>query len=59
MSLERAKKELEIKKVQVAKDEMEFKILERMEDIKRLKENMENQSNRIEQLNKELEDLKE
>lgn len=59
MSLERAKKELEIKKVQVAKDEMEFKILERKEDIKRLKENMENQSNRIEQLNKELEDLKE
>ena len=57
MSLERAKKELEIKKVQVAKDEMEFKILERMEDIKRLKENMENQSNRIEQLNKELEEL--
>lgn len=57
MSLEKAKKELEIKKVQVAKDEMEFKILERMEDIKRLKENMENQSNRIEQLNKELEEL--
>jgi coenzyme F420-reducing hydrogenase delta subunit len=55
MSLERKKKELEIAKVECAKQEMEYKILERMEEIKRLEENILIQEGRIEQLKMELE----
>jgi len=56
MSLDRAKKELELAKVKCAKQEMEFKILEREQDILRLKEHTKIQQDRIEQLQGELED---
>lgn len=52
--LEKAKKELELRKVETAKLEMEFRILERMDDIKRLEENIKVQDNRIEEINQEL-----
>lgn len=53
------RKKLELQKVECAASEMEFKILEREEDIKRLKENLEIQNNKITQLKEELKDLKE
>lgn len=37
-SLDRKKKELELSRVQLARQEMEFKIEEREEEIKRLKD---------------------
>ena len=54
MNLETKKKELELAKVTCAKQEMEFKILERLEDIKRLEESIEVQNKRIEELKQEL-----
>jgi hypothetical protein len=54
MSLEKKKKELELAKVKCGKQEMEFKILERLEDIERLKENINIQDKRILELEKEL-----
>ena len=57
LNLER--KKLELKRVDVARLEMEFKILERLEDINRLKENIVIQENRIEQLNAEINTTKE
>jgi len=54
MNLERKKKELELAKVTCGKQEMELKILEREEDIKRLKENIKVQEQRIEELQCEL-----
>ena len=54
-----ARKKLELQKVECAASEMEFKILEREEDIKRLKDNLEIQNNKIMQLKEELKDLKE
>ena len=41
MSLEEKKKELEIKRVSLGVDELELRVLEREEDIKRLKQNIE------------------
>lgn len=58
MNLERAKKELELKKVETALAEMEFKKLERLADIERIERNMENQKQRIEELKNKLEETK-
>lgn len=41
MSLEEKKKELEIKRVSLGIGELELRVLERMEDIERLKKNIE------------------
>lgn len=57
MSLERKKKELEIASVDLAKQQMELRIEEKLEEIKRLKENIEIQSKKTEELKKELESL--
>ena len=57
MSLEKMKKELEKDRVLMAKKEMQFKILERHEDIKRLEENIKNQDARIQELDRELKDM--
>ena len=59
MDLEKKKKELEIKRVLLARDEMEFKIAEREADIMRLKDNIEIQNKRIEELNLEIKEEKE
>lgn len=53
------KKETERHKVLGAKMEMELKILEREQDIARLKENIINQQKRIEELDEEIRALKE
>lgn len=54
MDLEKEKKKLERKRVEMAKDEMEYKILERMADIERLKENIKIQEARMAELDREL-----
>jgi len=48
--LEVAKIRLELSKVKAAKEEMEYRILEREEDINRIKENIINQDKRIMEL---------
>jgi len=53
-NLEKARKGLELRKVETAKAEMEFKILEREADIERLRENIKNQESRIEELTLEI-----
>ncbi len=53
--LDRKKKELELMKVMCAKEEMLFRIEEAMEQIDRIKLNIENQEKRIEELKLELE----
>ena len=52
------KKETERHKVLGAKMEMELKILEREQDIARLKENIINQQKRIEELDEEIRGLR-
>ena len=56
--LDLKKKELELMKVQCAKSEMELRIFEAHENIKRLKLNIENQDKRIEELNIDIKELK-
>jgi len=41
MTLDKMKLELQKKRVQLGVDELEFKVLERLEDIERLKKNIE------------------
>ena len=41
-------------KIATGKAEMEYKILERMEDIERLKENIDNQSKAIDEIDKQI-----
>ena len=41
MNLEEKKKELEIKRVSLGIDELELRVMERLEDIERLKNNIE------------------
>lgn len=53
--LERKKKELEMMKVQCAKEEMLFRIEESLEQIERLKTNIVGQDAKIEELRLELE----
>ena len=59
MNLELEKKKLERKKVAIVIDELQFKIMEREADIARIKEQISLQETRIEELNKEISDLKE
>lgn len=55
--LEIKKLELQKMKVLCAKQEMELKVLEKKEDIKRLEENIENQQKTIESLEEQLAQL--
>ena len=48
--IEKKKLQVEMMKVQAAKADMEYKILERMEDIERIKENIKVQENREQEL---------
>lgn len=54
MSIDRKRKELELKRVELAKEELEFKIVEREEDIKRLLESVKIQDEKIAQIKAEL-----
>jgi len=58
MSLEKMKKELELQKVKIAKQEMELKIEERMEDVRRLKSHIKIQDEKIQELHEELKALR-
>lgn len=58
MTLEIKKKQVELMKVQCAKAEMEMKIFEAQENIKRLENNIVNQQKRIDELEREIEKLK-
>ena len=55
MSLEKKRKELELSRVRMARQELEFRIEERMEEIARVRENIEVQKKREAELTKELE----
>ena len=59
MNLEILKKELELRKVETARYELEFRAAERLEEIERIKLNIEIQSKREEELKQELIALKE
>ncbi len=52
--LERKKKELELARVKLAKDELEYKIEERLDEVQRLRDHVEIQNKRIEELQKDL-----
>lgn len=52
--LDKARKSLELRKVETAKMEMEFRVLERQSEIERLKENILIQDIRIEELKQEI-----
>lgn len=52
--LEKQRKKLELDRVKLARAEMEFKILERLEDIKRLEKEIETQKKREDELNKQI-----
>lgn len=58
MTLDLKKKELELMKVNCAKAEMQMKIFEAHENIKRLEENIIVQDDRIKELEKEINELK-
>jgi len=57
MNLELEKKKLERKKVLVAADEKQVKIFERMEEIERLKREIDIQNKRAEELSNEIKEL--
>lgn len=59
MNIERKKKELEYKRVQLGVDELEFKVIERLEDIKRIEDNIRISKEKLEMLKQELEEIKE
>ena len=54
MSIDKKRKELELKRVELAKEELEFKIAEREEDILRLLEHVRIQEEKIKQLREDL-----
>jgi hypothetical protein len=54
MSLDKKKRELELARVRLARQEMEFKIEERLAEIDKLKEHIDIQKKREEDLNKEI-----
>lgn len=58
MMLEIKKKQVELMRVECAKAEMQMKILEMQENIKRLETNITIQDCRIEELNTEINNLK-
>lgn len=57
MSLERKKKELELQRVKLAKMDMEFKIEERLEEIKKLKDHVTLQDEAITRIEEEIRNL--
>lgn len=57
MSLERKKTEVELIRVEAAKAEMELRIAERQEEIKRVEENIKIQDSKILELKQRLESL--
>lgn len=59
MNLELKKKELELKKVETAKAELEFKILEKLADIERIKDQILQQDSTIEMLKSTIEAIQE
>ena len=59
MNLEMEKKKLEKLKVEAAKAEMEYKILERLEDIERLKKNINVQEEAIKRIVDEMSSMEE
>lgn len=58
MNLEYKKIELSKKRIQLGVDELEFKIIERQEDIKRIKENIEISNKSIAALEAKLKTIK-
>lgn len=58
MSLELKKKEMEIKRVVLAKEEMQLRIEERLDEIERIKQQMVIQDQAVERITKEIETLK-
>lgn len=58
MSLELKKKEMEIKRVVLAKEEMELRIEERKDEIRRLEENMRIQDDAVVRISAEIEVIK-
>ena len=50
MNLEHERKKMELKRVELARDEMQFKILQRKADIDRLANDVKVQNNRINEL---------
>lgn len=54
MSLDKKRKQLELMRVQTARYELEFKIEERLEEIERLKDHVQVQIKREQELKKEL-----
>lgn len=55
IDLELERKKLELRRVEMSKDEMGFKIFERQADIERLKKEIEKQTNRVEELKQQIE----
>lgn len=58
MSLEAKRKQLELMRVEMARKELEFKIEERSEEIKRIQDNIKIQLEKEAELKKEIEQLK-
>lgn len=54
MSIDLKRKKLELSRVQLAREEQEFKIEERMEEIKRLNAMVDIQKNKEDELNAEI-----
>jgi len=59
MGIELKKRQLELARVTLARQELEFRIDERMEEIKRLKENIEIQLAKEEEIKAHLKEMKE
>lgn len=57
-SLDLKRKVLDLKRVETARMDLEFKIEERLEEIERLKKHIEQQLDAEQKLQKEIEDLK-
>lgn len=54
MNLEQKRKKLELARVQMARSELEFKVEEKMEEIKRLQDNIKIQENKELELMEEI-----
>lgn len=57
MNLEVEKRKLNIKRCQVTIDELEYKILERMADIERIKTSIKEQEETINKINKQISEI--
>jgi len=55
MNLEHERKKMELKRVELSRDEMQFKILQRLNDIERLEKDIIIQENKINEIKKLLE----